>query len=61
MKVILLADVSGVGKKGDTANVSDGYGVNYLIPHKLAVVSTPENQAKLMKNNAEEELEAATA
>jgi len=55
MKVILLADVSGVGKKGDTANVSDGYGVNYLIPRKLAVVSTPENQAKLVRNNAEEE------
>jgi large subunit ribosomal protein L9 len=55
MKVILLADVSGVGKKGDTATVSDGYGVNFLIPRKLAVVSTPENQAKLLKNNAEED------
>jgi large subunit ribosomal protein L9 len=55
MKVILLADVSGVGKKGDTATVSDGYGVNYLIPRKLAVVSTPENQAKLSKSNAEED------
>jgi large subunit ribosomal protein L9 len=55
MKVILLSDVDGVGKKGETVNVSDGYGTNFLIRRKLAVVSTPENQAKLQKNNEVED------
>ncbi len=36
MKVILLADVKGQGKKGDTINVSDGYGRNFLIARGLA-------------------------
>ena len=37
MKVILLADVKGQGKKGELCNVSDGYARNYLFPKKLAV------------------------
>lgn len=36
MKVILLQDVKAVGKKGELANVSDGYARNYLLPRKLA-------------------------
>lgn len=36
MKVILLADVKGQGKKNDVLNVSDGYASNFLIPRKLA-------------------------
>lgn len=36
MKVILLADVKGQGKKGDTVNVADGYGRNFLIARGLA-------------------------
>jgi large subunit ribosomal protein L9 len=54
MKVILLADQSKLGKKGDTITVSDGYATNYLIPHGLAVVSTAGNQQNLAKQNAEE-------
>ena len=55
MKVILLADVKKLGKKGDTIVVSDGYGANYLIPKGLAVTSTISSQKELAKNNAEEE------
>ncbi len=36
MKVVLLADVKGKGKKGDTVNVADGYGRNFLIAKGLA-------------------------
>ena len=37
MKVILLEDVKGHGKKGELCNVSDGYARNFLFPKKLAV------------------------
>ena len=37
MKVVLLADVKGQGKKGELVNVSDGYARNFLFPKKLAV------------------------
>lgn len=40
MKVILIADVKGQGKKNDIVNVSDGYARNYLIKNKLAVEAT---------------------
>ncbi len=36
MKVILLQDIKGSGKKGELINVSDGYARNYLFPRKLA-------------------------
>lgn len=36
MKVVLLADVKGAGKKGELVNVSDGYARNFLFPRKLA-------------------------
>ena len=54
MKVILLADVRKLGKKGDTVQVSDGYGSNYLIPRGLAVASTEGSQKSLAKANAAE-------
>ncbi len=40
MKVILLKDVKGIGKKGQVVEVKDGYGSNYLVPRKLAVLAT---------------------
>lgn len=44
MKVVLLADVKGQGKKNDVINVSDGYARNFLLPRKLAI----EADAKVM-------------
>ena len=43
MKVILQQDVKGQGKKGQMIDVSDGYGRNFLLAKKLAVLATPEN------------------
>jgi large subunit ribosomal protein L9 len=43
MKVILIDDVYGLGRRGEVANVADGYGRNYLIPKQLAVVATTGN------------------
>ena len=43
MKVILQQDVKGQGKKGQLIEVSDGYGRNFLLAKKLAVLATPEN------------------
>ncbi len=40
MKVILLADVKGQGKKGELCNVSDGYARNFLFPKNLAMEAT---------------------
>lgn len=65
MKVILLKDVKGTGKKGEVKEVSDGYGRNFLIGKKLAILA--DNTAikelneknKAQDNKAQKEYEAA--
>ena len=42
MKVILLQDVKGKGKKGQMIDVSDGYARNYMLPRKMAVEATTD-------------------
>ena len=42
MEVILLQDVENLGKEGQLVKVKDGHARNYLIPRKMAAVSTPE-------------------
>ena len=42
MKVILLQDVKGKGKKGQMLEVSDGYARNFMLPRKMAIEATPD-------------------
>lgn len=65
MKVILIDDVKGLGKKGELVNAKTGYARNFLLPNKLALEATKENLAKWEKEQEElaqkrkEEYEAA--
>ena len=64
MKVILLQDVKGKGKKGQMIEISDGYARNYMLPRKLATEATPDavntmrmndkaNQERIAREKAE--------
>ncbi len=54
MKVLLEQDVKGTGKKGEIADVSDGYARNFLLPHKLATPADAQaiNAASIQKSAA---------
>ncbi len=53
MKLILKADVAGVGHRGDIVDVADGYGRNYLVPKGMAMKATKgaETQAAAMRRS----------
>lgn len=51
MKVILLQDVKGQGKKGQLIDVSDGYARNFLLPRKLAQEATADNINTMKMND----------
>lgn len=59
MKIILLKDIKGVGKRFEEKDVSDGYATNFLIPKKLAVPLTEQNKARV--NQLKESGEAKKA
>ena len=55
MEVILLQDIKGIGKKGESKTVADGYAKNFLIPKKLVIIKTKESLEQLKRENALEE------
>lgn len=55
MKVILNADIKGVGKKNEIINASDGYARNFLFPKKLAVPADAQNMNVLNAKKASEQ------
>lgn len=67
MKVVLLADVKGHGKKGELCNVSDGYARNFLFPKKLAIeadnaaLNELKNREESKAHHKQEEINAAKA
>ena len=54
MKVVLLQDVKGLGKKGDLVNTSDGYARNFLLPRKLASEADAQALSELKNREAAE-------
>ena len=62
MKIILLKDISNLGKKNDVKKVADGYARNFLIPKDMAVLASQSNlkqleeQKRIEAQKAEEEL-----
>ena len=67
MRVILLQDVKGHGKKGELCNVSDGYARNFLFPKKLAAVADNtamndlKNREAAAAHHKQEEIDRANA
>jgi len=55
MKIVLVADVAKLGKRGEVVTVADGYARNYLLPKGLALEATPANRKRF---EAEERIAA---
>lgn len=54
MKVVLIQDVKGLGKKGELVNTSDGYARNFLFPRKLAMEANAQAMSELKNREAAE-------
>src|ERR1700727_2620222 len=52
MEVILKEDVNKLGSRGDVVKVAEGYGRNYLLPRKLAIVADEGNKAVIVQMKA---------
>ena len=50
MEVILIQDVANLGYKNDIVKVKDGFGRNYLIPNKMAIIANESNLKQLKEN-----------
>jgi len=53
MELILKQTISTLGQEGDVVTVKSGYGRNYLLPQRKAVLATPANKAILEQNKAD--------
>lgn len=62
MKIILLKDMENLGDKYDIVEVKNGYGLNYLIPQKLAIIANESNTNRIesMKKAEEKRLSMMT-
>ena len=54
MKIILTADVAGLGDSGDIVEVKDGYARNYLLPRNLAIVAARARRSRSRPSIASE-------
>jgi len=61
MKVILLEDVKGAGKRGDTVNVAEGYARNFLVPKGLALEANAANMKELERQKSTDANKKAVA
>jgi large subunit ribosomal protein L9 len=59
VKIILLDDVPSLGRRGEVRDVADGYGRNFLLPQKLALLATPANLKNLHDIKARQETRTA--
>jgi large subunit ribosomal protein L9 len=59
MKIILMDDVSTLGRRGEIRDVSDGYARNYLLPQKLALQATDANLKNLAQIKSRQDAQAA--
>lgn len=60
MKVILKADVKGLGKKGEMVNASDGYARNFLLPKNLAAPADAQNVTEMKNAQASQQFKYDT-
>src|SRR6185295_1971239 len=56
MKVLLIKDVYKLGRAGDVKKVADGYGRNFLLPQKMAVLATPGAMKQVEKIRSQAEV-----
>ena len=61
MEIILIQDVANLGYKNDIVKVKDGYGRNYLIPNKLAIIASESNRKQLAENMKQQARKMAEA
>ena len=57
MKIILLENIKGIGKKLDVKEVKDGYARNFLLPKKMAEAATPQALKKLIEEKSKKKEE----
>ena len=59
MEVILIQDLANLGFKGDIVKVRDGYGRNYLLPQKIAIIANESNKKQLAETLKQQAHKAA--